>query len=250
MAWASEWNEKVDKEAKAANCRRPPWFQQVWDQFENQWRNNRQTLLQIARFHLAIAEVDIAGRKHSPGPDLESDCFDVHPFLHRPCEPSESSISLAIDSLPVDWLYRLSALDEFSFLAYRKLLDWMLHLERHATCTILVSFVELCFSFRMSLGHSLGALYSGAGGNLFLSSTFASELRIFVSIFRRMMKALDIVESSTKVDLSDLGVDIPLVGVLIPWPGDDFGVIHDSIRRFVGQRRVKGPQGWAKPWLL
>ena len=249
-SWASEWNERADVAARQANQQRPAWFEQVWQNYVKCWQTNRQMLLRLARFQLAVAEIDIARRPQIQSDELEPEHFGVQPFLQRSCEPTEPLFTQAIENLPVNWMHQLSESGEFSFLAYRKLLDWALQIESHASSMILVSYVELCFSFRKSLGHSLGHFYCGAGGNIFLSSTFSAELRIFKTIFRRFMRPLDLIESSEKIDLSELGVDVPLVGVMVPWSVEEFESVHDLIRRFVGSRRVKSPQGWARPMQL
>ena len=248
--WASDWNADVDAYVKEINNNRPSWFIDVWEKYISYWQRNRTQLLQLARLHLAIAEIDL--RKTSPVHDDQETEEDMglQLLMVRQCEPLETHIEDILDDLPLDWLHSLSQQTEFGFSALSRLLSWALTTERGAACLTVVSYVELFVSFRLSLGQPIASICHSAGGNMFLSHTFASELRIFKALFRVIMPSLQISQSPDMVDLSDFGIDVPVRGVFFPWSCAEFQLVGDVLKAFAGRRRVRGIQGFARPFSV
>ena len=246
--WASDWNDSVDKLVQEFNFQRPSWFVQVWDSYVHHWHLHRDLLLKVASLHVAVAEADIRRKQDHSSLLEEAEDPGLDQFMERHCEPLECLVSMALDDLPLDWLWRVSESCEFGFSALKRLQDWAVQIESCATHLILVSYVELCVAFRLLQGQPFSSLCHGLGGNIFLSNTFASELRLFTKAFKTIMAPLDLVTSSESVSLSHLGVDLRLQGVVFPWSYDLMVQTSDAIKIFVGKRRVKSPQSWARPF--
>ena len=244
--WTIANNQKVDLAAQIINHCRPPWFQQVYSRYADWWRKTRSELVEISKFHLAVAEIDHAWKTASLPPEEVS--FPDLPF--REWHDTSLQFTQNVDDRIPGWISYVQTVEEYGISLHEGLVRWGVSLEQTASRESIVSFLELFLGFRLWLGHSLFDELQEGSYNKYAHRTAAGEFRIFKQSFRCICTALGIQyrgEARGEVDLTQYGVMYRVDGVRFAWPVEVETEVLSSLIRFVGRRPLRTSQDMARP---
>ncbi len=243
--WCSKWNSVADAQAARANRVRPSWFEKIWDGFQRYRQQWSEYSRFVQSFHLDVARIDCNRDVVPTAENVEFESEEVFEWFDN-----DLSFSTQIECAAFEFVYPDRHFGKLHPELYSDFVEWIISLDQEASRARLVSFLEIFVAFRLLFckGKTVRRL-AGVDG-IFSEPTFATDYSFFRKMLVQLLRDSFGHSGEGHIDLSFLGIHMPLPAVCCGWPADVEVQSISAIKAFVNNRPVKSAQALSKPWRL
>ena len=243
--WCSKWNSIVDAQAARANTVRPSWFCNIWDRFQQHRRKWKEYGRLVQSFHLDVAKQDCTDIEAAAAAAEEVE-FDTE--LVFEWFDNDLSFSYQVESASAEFVFSDNHFGCLYPVLYSDFTAWIVAIDQEASRTRLVSFLEIFVAFRLLFCEGKTVRQIAGVDNIFSESTFAADFTFFKKMLVSLLRDTFGHGGEGHIDLSFLGIHMPLVAVYCGWPTDLEVQSLSALKAFINNRPAKSAQAFAKPW--
>lgn len=243
--WCSKWNGIVDSQAARANTVRPPWFCKIWESFQLYRRQWQEYGKLVQSFHLDVAKQDCTDVEAAAVEEVDFSTELVFEWFDN-----DLSFSNQIESASAEFVFSAPHFGSLYPTLYSDFTAWIVAIDQEAARTRLVSFLELFVAFRLLFCEGKTVRQLAGLDGIFSEATFAADFSFFKKMIVSLLRDTFGHGGEGHIDLSFLGIHMPLVAVYCGWPADVEVQSMTALKAFINNRPAKSAQAFAKPWRL